>query len=94
MPGLSATQITTFRARTYTCSSSAITGLLKNKAEKPSVSLLMMLLFELSSIDLEHEDSLLEESYEKDDRFNEFIWSINQAAFQCISLYSNYYDLM
>ena len=66
----------------------------KNKAEKPSVSLLMMLLFELSSIDLEHEDSLLEESYEKDDRFNEFIWSINQAAFQCISLYSNYYDLM
>ena len=38
IPRLSATQITAFRARTYTCSGSAITGLPKSKAEKPAFS--------------------------------------------------------
>ena len=53
-----------------------------------------MLFLELSSIDPEDEDSLLEESSEKDDQFNEFVRSINQTALQCMNLYDNYYDLM
>ena len=94
MPGLSATQITTFRARTYTCSGSAITGLFKKQSRETRVSLLPMLFLELSSIDPEDEDSLLEESSEKNDRFNKFVRSINQTALQCMNLYDNYYDLM
>lgn len=58
MPGLSATQITTFRARTYTCSGSAITGLFKKQSRETRVSLLPMLFLELSSINLEDEDNL------------------------------------
>ena len=53
-----------------------------------------MLFLELSSIDPEDEDSLLEESSEKDDWFNEFAQSINQTTLQCMNLYDNYYDLM
>lgn len=53
-----------------------------------------MLFLELSSIDSAGEDSLLEESSDKDDRFNEFVRSINQTALQCLDLYDNYYDLV
>ena len=66
----------------------------KKQSRETRVSLLPMLFLELSSIDPEDEDSLLEESSEKDDRFNEFVRSINQTALQCMNLYDNYYDLM
>ena len=58
------------------------------------VSLLPMLLLELSSIDSMGEDSMLEESSEKDDQFNEFVRSINQTTCQCLDLYDNYYALV
>ena len=66
----------------------------KKQSRETRVSLLPMLFLELSSIDPEDEDSLLEESSEKDDRFNEFVRSINQTALHCMNLYDNYYDLM
>ena len=66
----------------------------KKQSRETRVSLLPMLFLELSSIDPEDEDSLLEESSEKDDWFNEFAQSINQTTLQCMNLYDNYYDLM
>ena len=66
----------------------------KKQSRETRVSLLPMLFLELSSIDPEDEDSLLEESSEKDDRFNEFVRSINQTTRQCLNLYDNYYALV
>ena len=37
---------------------------------------------------------MLEESSENDDRFNEFVRSINQTTRQCLDLYDNYYALV
>ena len=37
---------------------------------------------------------MLEESSENDDRFNEFVRSINQTTLQCLNLYDNYYYLI
>ena len=53
-----------------------------------------MLFLEFPLIDPGDPDSLLEKSFEKDYRYNDFIQSINQAVPQCINLYDNYYDLM
>ena len=65
----------------------------KKQSRETRVSLLPMLFLELSSIDSEDEDNLLEESSDNDDRFNEFVRSINQTTLQCMNLYDNYYDL-
>ena len=66
----------------------------KKQSRETRVSLLPMLFLELSSIDSEDEDNLLEESSDNDDRFNEFVRSINQTTLQCMNLYDNYYDLV
>ena len=64
------------------------------QSRETRVSLLPMLFLELSSIDSMGEDSMLEESSENDDRFNEFVQSINQTTRQCLDLYDNYYALV
>ena len=64
------------------------------QSRETRVSLLPMLFLELSSIDSMGEDSMLEESSENDDRFNEFVRSINQTTRQCLDLYDNYYALV
>ena len=66
----------------------------KKQSRETRVSLLPMLFLELSSIDSVGEDSMLEESSEKDDQFNEFVRSINQTTCQCLDLYDNYYALV
>ena len=60
------------------------------QSRETRVSLLPMLFLELSSIDAEGEDSLFEESSEKDDKFNNFVRSLNQTTLQCLDLYDNY----
>ena len=64
------------------------------QSRETRVSLLPMLFLELSSIDSEGEDSLFEESSEKDDKFNNFVRSLNQTTLQCLDLYDKYYDLV
>ena len=66
----------------------------KKQSRETRVSLLPMLFLELSSIDSMGEDSMLEESSENDDQFNEFVRSINQTTRQCLDLYDNYYALV